>query len=184
MLREAWRLGSRLRASLITGPAARRGEAHACEQPAHAGPRHGRRSRHRQHAGLRARPRHRAERAVGRGRQRPRRPSRRRRPRGQADDRPHAGPHPGHPPAEGRRHRRLRDLREDAAVLHPQGAPQPLGQAPHGDLRAVGHHRRGAAGRAGGRRVRRRPQAGLHHRGAHGRGHRRRACPSRSRPAT
>ena len=33
-----------------------------------------------------------------------------------------------------------------------------------------------AARRAGGRRVRRRPQAGLHHRGAHGRGHRRRAA--------
>ena len=59
-----------------------------------------------------------------------------------------------------------------------------LGQAPHGDLRAVGHHRRRAARRAGGRRVRRRPQAGLHHRGADGRGHRRRACRCRSRPAT
>ena len=51
-----------------------------------------------------------------------------------------------------------------------------VGEAPHGDLRAVGHHRRRAARRAGGRRVRRRPQAGLHHRGAHGRGHRRRAA--------
>ncbi len=97
-----------------------------------------------------------------------------RRPRGQAHDRAHPGPHPGHPPAEGRRHRRLRDLREDAPLLHPQGAPAPVGQAPHGHLRAVGHHRRRAAGRAGGGRVRRRPQAGLHHRGAHGRGHRRR----------
>ena len=28
-------------------------------------------------------------------------------------------PHPGHPPAEGRRHRRLRHLREDAPLLHP-----------------------------------------------------------------
>ena len=27
----------------------------------------------------------------------------------------------GHPAAEGRRHRRLRDLREDAALLHPPG---------------------------------------------------------------
>ena len=42
--------------------------------------------------------------------------------RGQADDRSHAEPHPGHPPAEGRRHRRLRHLREDAALLHPEGA--------------------------------------------------------------
>ena len=57
-------------------------------------------------------------------------------------------------------------------------------QAAHGDLRAVGHHRRRAARRAGGRRVRRRPQARLHHRGADGRGHRRRASRCRSRPAT
>ena len=48
--------------------------------------------------------------------------------------------------------------------------------APHGHLRAVGHHRGGAAGRAGGRRVRRRPQARLHHRGADGRRHRRGAA--------
>ena len=65
-----------------------------------------------------------------------------------------------------------------------QGAPAPLRQAPHGDLRAVGHHRRRAAGRAGGGRVRRRPQAGLHHRGAHGRGHRRRPARCTSPPAT
>ena len=83
-------------------------------------------------------------------------------------------------PAEGRRHRRLRDLREDAALLHPPGAPAPLRQAPHGHLRAVGHHRRRAAGRPGGRRVRRRPQAGLHHRRAHGRGHRRRPAGARA----
>ncbi len=49
-----------------------------------------------------------------------------------------------------------------------------FGQAPHGHLRAVGHHGRRAARRAGGGRVRGRPQAGPHHRGAHGRGHRRR----------
>ena len=61
---------------------------------------------------------------------------------------------------------------------------QPVGQAPHGDLRALGHHRRGAAGGAGSGRVRRGPQAGLHHRGAHGRRHRGRACPCRSRRAT
>ena len=165
-------------------PRARRGEPHACEQPVDAGPRHGRRPRHREHPRVRARPRHRAQRAVGRGRQRPRRARRRRRPRGQAHDRAHAEPHPGHPAAEGRRHRRLRGLREDAPLLHPQGAPQPLRQAPHGHLRAVGHHRRRAAGRAGGRRVRRRPQARLHHRGAHGRGHRRRPARCRSPPAT
>ena len=52
------------------------------------------------------------------------------RPRGEADDRPHAGPHPGHPAAEGRRHRRLRHLREDAPLLHPQGAPAPVRRSP------------------------------------------------------
>ena len=92
--------------------------------------------------------------------------------------------HPGHPAAEGRRHRRLRDLREDAPLLHPEGEQPPLEQAAHGDLRAVGHHRRRAARRAGGRRVRRRPQARLHHRGADGRRHRRRAARCRSPPAT
>ncbi len=45
------------------------------------------------------------------------------RPRGQADDRPHAGQHRRDPPAEGRRDRRLRGHREDAALLHPAGAP-------------------------------------------------------------
>ena len=149
------------------------------------GPRHGRRPRHGQHPRLRARPRA----SCSTSRRSSRSTSSDGRPlavgaRGQADDRPHAGPHPGHPAAEGRRHRRLRDLREDAPLLHPQGAPAPLGQAAHGDLRAVGHHRRRAARRAGGGRVRRRPQAGLHHRGADGRGDRRRACRCRSRPAT
>ena len=39
-------------------------------------------------------------------------------------------PHPGHPAAEGRRHRRLRDLREDAPLLHPEGAPAAAGSSP------------------------------------------------------
>ena len=149
------------------------------------GPRHGGRPRHRQHARLRARP------AASCS------TSRRSSPINVSDGRPLAvgleakrmigrtpEPHPGHPAAEGRRHRRLRDLREDAPLLHPEGAPAPLVQAPHGHLRAVGHHRRRAAGRAGGRRVRRRPQARLHHRRADGRGHRRRPARCRSRPAT
>ena len=38
--------------------------------------------------------------------------------RGQGDARPHAGQHPGGPPAARRRHRRLRDHRGDAALLH------------------------------------------------------------------
>ena len=99
---------------------------------------------------------------------------------GQADDRPDARSHPGHPPAEGRRDRRLRHLREDAPLLHPEGALAPLGEAPHGDLRAVGDHRGRAAGGAGSGRVRRRPQARLHHRGADGRRDRRRAPGARA----
>ena len=113
-----------------------------------------------------------------------RRPPARGRRRGEADDRAHARPHPGDPPAEGRRHRRLRHLREDAPLLHPAGALAPLGEAPHGDLRAVGHHRRRAARGAGSRRVRRRAQAGVHHRRADGRRDRRRACRCTSRRAT
>ena len=36
-------------------------------------------------------------------------------------------PHQGDPPAQGRRHRRLRSVREDAALLHPEGARHPSG---------------------------------------------------------
>ena len=93
---------------------------------------------------------------------------------------------PGHiqrdPSAEGRRHRRLRHLREDAPLLHPARAPAQVGEAAHGDLRAVGHHRRRAARGAGGRRARRRAQAGVHHRGADGRRDRRRASRCTSPP--
>ncbi len=67
-------------------------------------------------------PRRRARRTVGGRDQRQRRPPRRRRHGSQADDGPHPQPHQGDPPAEGRRHRRLRGLREDAALLHPEGA--------------------------------------------------------------
>ena len=102
--------------------------------------------------------------------------------RGEAHARAHARPHPGDPPAEGRRHRRLRHLREDAPVLHPAGAPaQPLGQAPDGHLHPVRDHGRRAPRRAGGRRVRRRPQAGDGDRGADGRRDRCRAADPRAR---
>ena len=108
------------------------------------------------------------------------RPPPRRGRRGQAHDRSHSGPHPGHPAVEGRRHRRLRHLREDAPLLHPEGALAPLGQAADGHLRPVGHHRGGAAGRAGSGGVRRGAQAGLHHRRADGRRDRRRAPGARA----
>ena len=100
-------------------------------------PRHGRGPRHRQHARLRPR-QGRAARRAERGRaQRHHRRDPRRRPRGQADDRAHARQHHRDPPAQGRRDRRLRGDRADAAVLHPAGAPAPLlRQAPDGHLRA------------------------------------------------
>ena len=99
------------------------------------------------------------------------------------DDRPHAGPHPGRPAAARRRYRQLRDLREDARLLHPAGPPEPVVQAGNGHMRAVGRDRGREAGRHGRGRGRRRPP-GVDHRGAHGRGDRGRACPSTSRPAT
>ena len=53
---------------------------------------------------------------------------------------PHARQHHGHPPAEGRRHRRLHRDREDAAAFHPQGAARPLfpAQPPRDRLRPYG----------------------------------------------
>ena len=87
-------------------------------------------------------------------------------------------------PLEGRRDRRLRGVREDAPLLHPEGARQQVEQAAHGHLRAVGHHRRRAARRAGRGRVRRRPQAGAHHRRADGGRDRRRPARPRTVRAT
>ncbi len=82
------------------------------------------------------------------------------------------GQHHGDPAAQGRRHRRLRRDREDAALLHQQGAPAPDPRAPaHRHRRAVGDHpgreARGARlGHAGGR------ARGLPDRGADGGGDR------------
>ena len=78
-------------------------------------------------------------------------------------------------PLEGRRHRGLRRDGEDAAVLHPEGAQAPAaGETPRRRLRALRHHRRGAArGRGSHHRGRRAPR--VHHRGADGRRDRRRA---------
>ena len=96
--------------------------------------------------------------AVGR-RDRPahRRGPRRRR-RGEAHARPHARDDPGDPPAEGRRHRRLRRHRADAPPLHPEGAPAPLRAPARRRLRPVRRHRRREARRRGGDALGRRAQ--------------------------
>ena len=107
-----------------------------------------------------------------------------RRPRGQADDRAYAGQHHRHPPDEGRRYRRLRGDRADAALLHPAGAPPPLlRQAPDGHLCPRAASPPSSSGRS--RKPATRPEPeGLHHRGADGRGDRRRAARSTRPPAT
>ena len=74
----------------------------------------------------------------------------RRRRRGEAHARPHARHDPGDPPAQGRRHRRLRRHRADAAPLHPEGAPASLRAPARRRLRAVRRHRRREARGRGG----------------------------------
>ena len=68
--------------------------------------------------------------------------------RGQADARPHAGHDLRHPAAEGRRDRRLRRHRGDAAPLHPEGAPEPLGASARRRLRALRRHRASRSARS------------------------------------
>ena len=116
----------------------------------HGRPRHGGRPRDREHARLRARPRHRALRAVRRGDRLAHQRGPRGRDRGQADARPHARHDPGDPAAQGRRDRRLRRDRADAAPLHPEGAPEPLGASARGGLRALRRDRGREAGGRGG----------------------------------
>ena len=80
----------------------------------------------------------------------------RRRRRGEEDARAHARQHRRHPAAEGRRHRRLRDHRGDAALLHPEDPqPEDAGPAAHHHLRAVRRHRGREARRARSRPSRR-----------------------------
>ena len=88
-----------------------------------------------------------------------------------------------HPAAEGRRDRRLRRDRGDAAPLHPEGAPEPLGAPARRRLRALGRDRRREARGRGGVPVGRRAP-GLPDRGADGGRDRRRAAGRASRPAT
>ena len=118
-------------------------------------------------------------RAVG-GRDRPAHGRRaRRRARGEADARPHAGDDQRDPPAEGRRDRRLRRHRADAAPLHPEGAPAPLRASARRRLRALRRDRRREARGRGGDALRRRAQ-GVPDRGADGRRDRRRAARRRA----
>ena len=118
-------------------------------------------------------------RAVG-GRDRPAHGrSARRRPRGEANARPHAGDDQRDPPAEGRRDRRLRRHRADAAPLHPEGAPAPVRPPARRRLRPVGRHRcREARGRGGDAQCRR--AQGVSDRGADGGRDRRRAARRRA----
>ena len=138
-------------------------------------PRHGGRPRYGEHPRLRPREGRPGRRAVRRRDERadPRDP--RGRPRGQADDRPHPRRHHRHPAAQGRRDRRPRRDRGDAAALHPAGAQAALlRQAPDDHLRAERRDRGRAARGQGGRLPGWRPPR-LHHRGADGRRDRRRA---------
>ena len=176
--------GSRARSSSRSSSAARQS---CCKYPGRlAGPhglvqichrvrrsRHGRGPGHRQHSRLRPRARHRALRAVRR-RDRPAhgRGARRRRG-GEEDARPHARDDLRDPPAEGRRHRRLRRDGADAPSLHPEGAPAPLRASARGRMRSVGRDGCREARRRGGDALRGRAP-GLPHRGADGRSDRRR----------
>src|SRR5699024_1036522 len=115
----------------------------------------------------------RAERAFGGRGQHVNGQDRRGRYRGQADGRPHPDQHHCHPPTQGRRHRRLRDHRAGAPLLHPADPPTTprrhttqhrgrtqryhLGRTPRGQ----------GSGLPGG------CAPGLHHRRTHGRSHRR-----------
>ena len=77
------------------------------------------------------------------------------------------GKHLGHPPAQGRRDRRFRRHRADAAPLHSEGAPEPLGTSAGGCVRALWRHRRREARGGGGHVLGRRPP-GIPDRGADG----------------
>ena len=145
--------------------------------------RHGDRSRHRQHAGLRQGPRHRPERAFG-GRASPPAAARSRSSRSATRPSMMLGRTPGNieaiRPAARRRHRRLRGRRGDDQALHPQGAQPAQLRQPAGDhLRALRLDRGRAARHPGIGRERRRP-AGVPDRGADGGGDRRRPAGHRA----
>ena len=89
---------------------------------------------------------HRGQRAFHRGHQQEHRRSRGGGQRSQGDAGPHARQHRRHQAHEGRRHRRLQGHREDAELLHPEGAqPQDAGASAHRHRRAFGDHAGGKA---------------------------------------
>ena len=89
-------------------------------------PGHGCRFGDGEHARLRSWARDRPQRAVGRRHRPAHRRGPRGRRRGQEDARPHARDDLSDPPAQRRRHRRLRRHRADAPPLHPESPPAPL----------------------------------------------------------
>ena len=94
------------------------------------------------------------------------------------------GQHRRHQADEGRRHRRLRGHREDADLLHQEGAqPQRLGPAAHRHRRAVGDYA-GRKARREGQRLPGQGQRGAPRRGGDGGGHRRRHADHRAVRAT
>ena len=140
----------------------------------------GDRSRHRQHLRLRAGQGHRRQRAVDRRHQQGERPHRGGRQGRQGHARPDAGQHRRHQADEGRRHRRFRGHREDADLLHQEGAqPQRLGPPAHRHRRALGDHP-GREARGEGQRLPRQGQRGAPGRGSDGRGDRRRHADHRA----
>ena len=93
--------------------------------------------------------------------------------RSQGDAGPHARQHRGHPPHEGRRHRRLQSHRAHAELLHPEGArAQDAGASAHHHRRAQRNH---AGGKARGHRfgLSRQGQRSVSGGAGHGGGHRR-----------
>ncbi len=98
----------------------------------------------------------------------------------QGDAGPHARQHRGHQAHEGRRHRRLQSHREDAELLHSEGAqPQDAGASAHCDRRSERNHAGGKARRDGfglSRQGERSASGGA----GHGGGHRRRSADHRA----
>ena len=100
--------------------------------------------------------------------------------RREGDARPHARQHRRHQADEGRRHRRLRRHREDADLLHQEGAQrQRVGAAAHRHRRAVGDHA-GREARGEGLGLSRQGQRSAPGRGGDGGGDRRRAADHRA----